>query len=58
MPSMASVISQHKSSILRGRKTVGENYAGGRPCNCHVKEDCPLNGTCQVQSVVYKATIR
>ena len=57
MPNMAAVISQHNSSILRGGRTVGENYKGGRPCNCRVKEDCPPNGTCQVQLVVYKANI-
>ena len=51
---MAAVISQHNSSILRGGRTIGENYAGGRPCNCCVK-DCPRNGTCQVW---YKATIK
>ena len=57
MPNMAAVISQHNSSILQGGKTIGENYEGGRPRNCRVKEDCPVNRTCQVQSVVYKATI-
>ena len=57
MPNMAAVISPHNSSILRGGRTIGENYAGGRRCNCRVKEDCSLNGTCQVPSVVYKATI-
>ena len=57
MPNMAAVISQHNSWILWGGRTIGENYAGGRPWNRRVKEDCPLNGTCQVQSGVYKATI-
>ena len=52
MPNVAAVISQHNSSILRGGKTFGENYEGGRPCNCRIKENCPLNGTCQVQKVV------
>ena len=33
---------------------VGKNYASGRSCNFRVKEDCPLKGTCQVQSVMYK----
>ena len=57
MPNMAAVISQDNSSILRGGRTIGKNYAGGRPCNCRVKEECPLIGTCQVPSGVYKATI-
>ena len=32
MPNMAAVISHHNSSILRGGRTIGENYAGGRRC--------------------------
>ena len=60
MPNMAAVISQHNSSILRGGKTIGENYAGGRPCNCRVKEDCmsaERNMLSTVSGLVYKATI-
>ena len=57
MPNMAAVMSQHNSLILRSGRTIGENYAGGRPCNCRVKQNCLLNGTCEVRSGMYKATI-
>ena len=59
MPNMAAVISQHNSSILRvgGLLAKITPWVGGHAGNCRVKEDCPLNGTCQVRSVVYKATI-
>ena len=51
------MIRQHNSSILKDRKTESENFAGGKSCNCRVKDNCPLHGKCQVQSVVYKATV-
>ena len=54
---MSAVIRQHNSSILKDRKTESENFAGGKSCNCRVKDNCPLHGKCQVQSVVYKATV-
>ena len=54
---MSAVIRQHNSSILKDRKTEGENFAGGKSCNCRVKDNCPLHGKFQVQSVVYKATV-
>ena len=28
-----------------------------KPCNCGCKESCPINGNCQAQNVVYKATV-
>ena len=55
---MQAVIRQHNSSIHRCGKTIDENYESGRQCNCLVKEDCPLHGRCQVQSVVYMATTK
>ena len=29
-----------------------------RPCNCRIKESCPLNGKCLHQCMVYKAEVR
>ena len=57
MPNMSAVIRQHNSSILKDRKTESENFAGGKSCNCRVKDNCPLHGKCQVESIVYKATV-
>ena len=50
---MSAVIRQHNSS----KKTENENFAGGKSCNCRIKDNCPLHGKCQVESVVYKATV-
>ena len=47
MPNMSAVIRQHNSSILKDRKTESENFAGGKSCNCRVKDNCPLHGKCQ-----------
>ena len=27
-----------------------------RACNCRVKSDCPLNGNCRKEGIVYKCT--
>ena len=52
MSNMSAVIRQWNSSIRKVRKIVSENYVGGKSCNqCRVKDNCPLNGKCQVQSL-------
>ena len=28
-----------------------------KPCNCRNKKDCPLNGQCQVEDIVYKCVV-
>ena len=52
MPNVSSAIKQHNSSLLNPEETNGE---GG--CNCNVKDNCPLNGACQVKCVVYAAEV-
>ena len=27
------------------------------PCNCRVKEECPMDGTCNLENVIYQANI-
>ena len=57
MPNMAAVIRQHNSAVMRGARTVQENPPSEKPCNCWDKDRCPLNGVCQIHSIVYKATV-
>ena len=57
MPNMAAVIRQHNSAVMRGARTVQENPPSEKPCNCRDKDRCPLNGVCQIHSIVYKATV-
>ena len=54
---MAAVIRQHNSAVMRGARTVQENPPSEKPCNCRDKDRCPLNGVCQIHSIVYKATV-
>ena len=49
---MKNLIKQHNSKILSEAKTHQE-----KSCNCRNKSNCPLNGNCQVRTIVYKATV-
>ena len=52
---MNQVISRHNKSILR--TTSDPEQPQQRKCNCRKKSECPLNGNCQIKSVVYQATV-
>ena len=49
---MKNSIKQHISKILSEAETHQE-----KSCNCCNKNNCPLNGNCQVKTIVYKATV-
>ena len=52
-PSMKTVINSHNAKITRTKQTV--DTPG---CNCRGGvEKCPLDGQCQTESLVYKATV-
>ena len=52
-PSMKAIISSHNAKVTRAKEC--EEAAG---CNCRGGVSvCPLQGRCQVQSLVYKATV-
>ena len=48
---VGNIIKQHNSKVLS--KT---NDNDDRKCNCRSKPNCPLNGECLTQCLVYKAT--
>ena len=50
---MKTIISSHNSKIIRksGAPSVE------RTCNCRKKENCPLEGKCLVDNLIYQATI-
>ena len=50
MNNMASIISSHNKKVLNG------SGAEENKCNC-IKFECPLNGNCLVESIVYRADI-
>ena len=39
---------------LRNKKLISSNNQIILPCNCRKKEECPLEGKCGVNGVVYK----
>ena len=52
MPNTKTKINAHNGEILRN--TPLKNI---KPCNCQQKENCPMNGACLKESLVYYATI-
>ena len=53
-PKIKSKVSAHNKKLL-----CADNVSRGDVCNCRVKAECPIRGegTCNVGSVVYKATL-
>ena len=47
---MGKIIEGHNRKILGGKNEAQ------LPCNCRIKENCPMGGDCRRKSVVYKAT--
>ena len=52
MPNVKNLIKQHNSKILNKDRDKIQ-----RPCNCGMKESCPLNSKCLHQCMVYKAEV-
>ena len=46
------------SQIIKGhnKKIIQKENEETLDCNCRVKTDCPLNGGCRKESVIYKCT--
>ena len=54
MNNMASIISGHNAKILNSNTEVNN---GGKECNCRKRDECPLNGACLTESIIYKAFV-
>ena len=52
MSNIKTKINAHNRDILRN--TPSKN---AKQCNCQQKENCPMNGACLKESLVYYATI-
>ena len=52
MPNIKSIISNHNKRILEESVTTEE-----KPCNCRDTSNCPMNGRCNVKTIVYTATV-
>ena len=51
MNNVSQIIKQHNRNVSNKK----ENQTN--PCNCRNKNECPLNGNCKVQNVIYKCTV-
>ena len=51
MNNMSQIIKGHNNKIL------SENTADEARCSCTNKEECPLNGGCEIKSVMYKCDV-
>ena len=51
MNNVSQIIKEHNRNVSN-KKEKQTN-----PCNCRNKNECPLNGNCKLQSVIYKCTV-
>ena len=52
MPNVANIIKQQNSRLLKGN-----NHQNPPLCNCQQPANCPLQGACRTETIVYKATV-
>ena len=55
LPNIKTIIAGHNQKILNNKQET--NTINKKKCNCRKKEECPLDGNCQLESIIYKATI-
>ena len=51
MNNVSQIIKQHSKNV--SNKQIKQT----NPCNCRNKSECPLNGNCKIQNVIYKCTV-
>ena len=49
-PNIGRIIKSHNKSLTNAKRTK-------KPCNCRDKENCPVQGDCRKESVVYKCDV-
>ena len=47
-----NLIKQHNARVLKNQEDTEK-----RLCNCTVKDNCPLNGKCLHENIVYQANV-
>ena len=56
MPNMKTIISSHNKTLLSDYHR-SQTQTNEKECNCRKKDQCPLEGKCLTQNVVYQATV-
>ena len=57
MPNMKAVISSHNKNMLAQYGATAASSQQPRTRNCRNKPECPLQGNCMQENVVYQATV-
>ena len=52
IPNLKSLINNHNQNMLQGQP-----QSTAKTCNCLKEEDCPINGLCLTESLLYCTTI-
>ena len=53
MPNLAQKVNAYNKSVLKRNQSTPK-----KPCNCRVKQKCPLNGNCQARNIIYQASVK
>ena len=56
MSNIKSIISSHNKAVL-SNFYLSQTQTNEKECNCRKKDQCPLDGKCLTQNVVYQATV-
>ena len=54
MPNVKSIINKQNTSRLNN----SDNKVDAKQCNCRSDKNCPLNGKCCRNSIVYEASLK
>ena len=57
IPNMKAVISSHNKNMLAQDGATAAPLQQPRTCNCRNRPECPLQGNCVQENVVYQATV-
>ena len=57
MPNMSQAISCHNKKVLASCKPVPLEQNNRKTCNCRRQAECPLEGNCLEECVIYKASV-
>ena len=58
MPNVAQLIDGHNKAMLKNAGIAQPRQDEEKKSNCRKKEECPLDGECLVNEVVYQATVK
>ena len=55
-PNMKAIITAHNSKVMTSSSTSTQTQP--KTCNCQKKDECPMNGNCLQEAIIYQATVK